>query len=368
MCYSPINIKNPNYGLKFKKGDVRSFKDCTSHYITVPCGVCEECIAVKQMQITQRIQMEALKHNLYFCTLTYNNETLPVIETSTGFKIRYADIKDVQNMMKRIRKRIPYELRYLGVNELGTKRGRPHFHLILITKKSSTPKKSDIVNQEAELFNLVKEEWRRNYGSKRHPEYKPLCTYVRKIIRGEIKTTYDLHYINPGATADGTMNVAFYVSKYMMKPSNRGRRLQQALKLNLDELEYEQIWKIIHNRLFASEYLGDPKDEDVIKKLKQDIAISEGEFAKFFNPDTGQSFPLSRYYKKFGTIYGYDEALKFYNAQHKIGTKDIDSPHYNIERTSTQEIDMKIERGKRRRKIVEENCKDGDFNLLLEKS
>lgn len=125
MCLSPVRIKNPNLGLT---GPTAFYKDTVSHYIDVPCGVCAECVASRQLQFVQRLQMEELVNHLFFCTLTYNDDMLPVVSTSTGYNIRYADVRDVQNMFKRLRKRNAFgrPFRYFGVSELGSKRGRPH--------------------------------------------------------------------------------------------------------------------------------------------------------------------------------------------------------------------------------------------------
>lgn len=125
MCISPIRIKNPNLGLI---GPNAQFKDTISHYINVPCGVCPQCVANRQMQYVQRLQMEELVNHLFMCSLTYNNESMPVVTTSTGYDIRYADVSDVQKMFKRLRKRNAFgrPFRYFGASELGTKKGRPH--------------------------------------------------------------------------------------------------------------------------------------------------------------------------------------------------------------------------------------------------
>lgn len=125
MCISPIRIKNPNLGLI---GPNAQFKDTISHYINVPCGVCPQCIANRQMQYVQRLQMESLVNHFFMCTLTYNNESIPIVTTSTGYDIRYADVSDVQKMFKRLRKSNAFgrPFRYFGVSELGSSKGRPH--------------------------------------------------------------------------------------------------------------------------------------------------------------------------------------------------------------------------------------------------
>lgn len=126
MCTNPQTIPNPNFGCQDK--GFGFMKDCSSRYIVVPCGHCPECIANKQMQFVQRIQMEELDNHLFFASLTYNDEMMPETACSNGHIIRFADKNDVQSMMKRLRKRNAFgrPFRYLAVSELGSKKGRPH--------------------------------------------------------------------------------------------------------------------------------------------------------------------------------------------------------------------------------------------------
>lgn len=128
MCLNPILIKNVNYGNKSKLSHI---SDTTSQYIPVPCGRCSVCLALKQQYIVQRVQMESLSHDLYFGTLTYNNESLPIHEVG-DFRLAYVDICDWQKMLKMIRKHehLP-NFKYLFVTEFGGRRHRPHIHFIL---------------------------------------------------------------------------------------------------------------------------------------------------------------------------------------------------------------------------------------------
>ena len=103
LCISPISIKNPNYGKNPLPGTPFALKDCSSKMLSIPCGHCPECIALKQMYLVQRVQMEAINNYLFFCTLTYNNKMLPKVVTSTGYEIAYADVRDIQLLFKRIR-------------------------------------------------------------------------------------------------------------------------------------------------------------------------------------------------------------------------------------------------------------------------
>lgn len=176
---------------------------------------------------------------------------------------------------------------------------------------------------ERHLFRCVLDEWRRNYGSVRKPDYRPLCTYVHKVINGKVRTNYDLHYVNPRLSDGGSADVAFYVLKYMLKPSSREQKLQQALKLNLDEDEYNDIWSLVRSRSFYSLHFGlsgDGKRKDwkpsqkIIDYVKGCVSKSKrsSDYPEFINPVSGQHFPLSRFYKGFGDCFSVSDALDFY--------------------------------------------------------
>lgn len=124
MCTSPIKIPNPNRGKDPTKFPYM-LKDCTSQYIWMNCGHCAECIALDQMYFIQRVQMEALNNWLFMGTVTYKNETIPKIDTSSGYQYRYTDYKDIYDMIRRLKKNntfgIPF--RYVYVTERGGKGG-----------------------------------------------------------------------------------------------------------------------------------------------------------------------------------------------------------------------------------------------------
>lgn len=319
LCISPISIENPNYGKKFTPGDVFSLKDCTSRFIRIPCGHCPECIQLKQMYIVQRIQMQSLNNYIFFATLTYNKESLPSIITSTGYNIAYADKRDLQNCFKRLRKSNVFTrpFSYIYVSERGKDKGRPHFHVIFTVPKYPSDDKYTWQNLEKIMFDSLLAEWRRNYGSHKQPVYRPLCTYKVIYKRGRRYSNYDLHCVRPLSDDDGLASVGFYVLKYMLKRSDRETRLQQALHLNLPDDEYLDTWKLVKSCCIASKGFGlnvDSEgniDPDILSHLKYGITVSE-DFPKFFNPSTGQSFPLSRYYKSRGDIYGFSDAIRFY--------------------------------------------------------
>lgn len=188
------------------------------------------------------------------------------------------------------------------------------------------------------MFSEVLAEWRRNIAvNKRgkpdtaHPVYKPLCTYVRRFIRGRIRTNYDLHWVDPSASSGGSADVCFYVMKYMLKPSNRAIRLQQALHLNLDDDEYDKIWSLVRPRHFESGALGygvsdlsSPGSASsyyrVLEHLRCGIEMSKKDvpvgdpIPLFFSPVDGHSSPLAKYYKSNPNVFDMNDFLDFFYA------------------------------------------------------
>lgn len=328
MCLHPLLIPNPNQGKHYPKGDIRNLADCTSQYIYVPCGHCPQCIAVKQMYIVQRVQMESLENHLFFATLTYNKESLPSITTSTGYSIPYADISDVQNCFKRLRKSNAFgrPFRYFAVTERGSTYGRPHVHCLFFVPKYPGDTMLDCLSLENTIFHALLDEWKRNYGSTRVPVYRPLCTYYRKFIGGKLSATYDCHYALPSETDAGLASVAFYVCKYMLKPSTKEVRLQQALRLNLPDDEYETVWKTVRSRYFASKRFG--YNSSAVRHLRDSIDLSirhKMDYPCFVNPDSGQTFPLARYYRSKGDILSFEDGLRFYEISHNEANTNVDS-------------------------------------------
>lgn len=308
MCVSPVLIRNPNYQNRTEL--IQKISDTESEYIKVPCNHCPECVSARQNQLVDRCRCLSLDHYIFFCTLTYNRQSLPHLSTSTGFDIPYADISDVQKMFKRIRKSDLFgrPFLYFGVSERGKKGSRPHFHLLLFLKKYDDDDKLTPAKLESTLRPLVLKEWRRNYGSNRVPVWKPLCTYRSKYVGGKRYSNYDLHYVVPHSSEHGSDDVAFYVSKYILKSSENEKRLQQALHLNLvkvfddgsvDDLEYNNVWSVVRSRSFFSKGFGAATDMEVnFVKGCIERSKSDPDGLKFFHQD-GSSSQLPRYYRKF---------------------------------------------------------------------
>ena len=69
MCVSPITLK--------KKRPDGSFS-----FVQVPCGKCHECVSKKHSAFALEAVLEArAASSMYFVTLTYRNDTVPIIGT-----------------------------------------------------------------------------------------------------------------------------------------------------------------------------------------------------------------------------------------------------------------------------------------------
>lgn len=288
MCISPITIDNPYYRLGTK--GLNYLKNTADFKIVVPCGSCPQCIAMRQSFYLQRIQMESLRSDLFFFTLTYNNESL--IFTDIGeYNIAFPCLEDISNMFKRLRAQ-GHKFRVSYVSEYGSKRHRPHFHGILAVERSD----EHFTVVEKRFKNLFWNEWRRNYGSSRSPLWYKLFTPVYKRDRC---TTFDFHYVEP--VRDHDNDVSYYVSKYITKYDSWIRKLLQ--KISLDEsLSNEEIiylTSLLKPRCITSKDFGD-WEHPVINAYINKCAARESLFTypQYYDIYTGKQMPMAPYYGK----------------------------------------------------------------------
>lgn len=219
--------------------------------------------------------------------------------------------------------------------------GLINFHILFLVPKHDDDDLNVCLGLQKVLFDEVLSEWKRNFGSRKFPDYKPLCSYVRKVVHGRLRTNFDLHYVNPVLSSGAESDVSFYVLKYMLKPSDRAIRLQQALKLNLPEDEFVDIWKLVRCRHFESEGLGLGTSryvsdnghrnyvipDKVLSHLRRGIDLSKRKQDEpipfFFSPIDGSSSPLAKYYKSKGEVFNQQDFLDFFYASKKIGADNV---------------------------------------------
>ena len=344
MCISPIKIKNVNrqsgnkYRSPLRVGTPMALKDCTCQYIEVPCGHCCECIQKRQNDIVQRVQMESLGCYLYFVTLTYDNAHIPNLVTSKGEVFTYASVDDLQKCLKRVRKYFTVPFRFFATSERGSLRLRPHWHVLLFVPKSITDDENTCYGYEKTLFDLFKKFWSINVGTRKNPIYENLYQYKRTMKNGKLSATFDLHYVRPTET-DTCSNVAFYVSKYMVKYSDNKLRIK--IKNNYDSDEATEIIETIKCRSLRSVAFGSKiyvgkaghrvdESAEISQYLRSCIDKSienKLEYPCFFYVDTGKNYPLSSYLrKKFMT---FNDALYWYFNKQET---DIDTIIYHCDK------------------------------------
>ena len=117
----------------------------------IPCGQCIQCRIRQREDWTTRIELEARQwkpDEVWFITLTYDDEHVPGLILNTGEVVRKAQYTwkpgkdrpesvqslwypDIQNFLKRLRKAYRGQLRYFIAGEYGEQTARPHYHMIL---------------------------------------------------------------------------------------------------------------------------------------------------------------------------------------------------------------------------------------------
>lgn len=164
-CYKPlIRLYNPDnreqsgrvYSLaRFSQlsGKQLKYEDLMYNpkVMLIPCGKCIGCRIRQREDWTTRIELEARdypKEQVWFITLTYDDEHVPGMIVKTGELIRKVQYtwkpgekrpssvqillyEDIQKFLKRLRKAYKGKLRYFVAGEYGEQTARPHYHMIL---------------------------------------------------------------------------------------------------------------------------------------------------------------------------------------------------------------------------------------------
>lgn len=135
--------------------------------VTVPCGKCLACRIARVRDWSVRLLDESscYEHSC-FITLTYSDENLPLTNCGKATLVK----SDLQKFFKRLRKALPYSVKYFACGEMGDTTGRPHYHAIVF---NLDPKDSDLVSRSWPFGFVVVE----NVNIQR---IKYVCGYVEK--------------------------------------------------------------------------------------------------------------------------------------------------------------------------------------------
>ena len=363
MCIAPIILENPYYnrGVTVEYNGVKNRIDIggtydflhntVDRYITVPCGKCSQCISTRQNYYVQRIQMESIRSELFYFTLTYANRGLTFTD-KLGYHIPYPNFSDIQNLFKRLRNELPHPILTFVVSEYGSKRKRPHYHGFIAVNKQDikTYYRGSHLHCEKKLYQLVLSQWKRNIAktinkktkqvitNTRSPHWLKLCDFVYKNKR----CTYDLHWVQPIINHDN--DVSYYVTKYLIKYDERTENLLTKISIarkynayndvNPDSY-YKELISQLKPRAVMSKKFGDyqyPPIRDYILKCIN----KSTEYPQFFDINTGKAMLLSPYYRKHlvPTEYYIQRFHTYYNALNNSPLThllDILSDSYNPE-------------------------------------
>lgn len=112
--------------------------------LILPCGKCKECISKRALEWALRARHEMAMHNENsFITLTYDEKNL---------KSEFIIKPDFQNFMKRLRKKLQRNIRYMVSYEYGSQKFRPHMHAIIFGWDPANQKKLKKTSSGHQLF------------------------------------------------------------------------------------------------------------------------------------------------------------------------------------------------------------------------
>ena len=173
--------------------------------------------------------------------------------------------------------------------------------------------------------------WKTNVSnSTKHPIYEPNLIYKTLWKHGILYRNYDLSFVDSYYHKEGISNVAFYTIKYMLKPNPKIQHRQQALRLNLDEVEYTNVWNLIKPKKMVSHGFGWLDEHgkvypSIVNHLRKGISTTPNDslFPMFFSPYNGFSSPLCDYYKSKGNVFTMKDAVEFAMRQDSVSEKDL---------------------------------------------
>jgi len=111
----------------------------TNQWMALPCGKCPNCMKRRTSGWSFRLIKEGERsETALFVTLTYDTKYVPL--TKNGFMTLKK--RDIQTFMKRLRKLSDNKLKYYVCGEYGSKRDRPHYHLIIFNADAECVEKA----------------------------------------------------------------------------------------------------------------------------------------------------------------------------------------------------------------------------------
>lgn len=256
MCLSPIEIPNPyhKYGSFQLPNEFRRFTPSGSK-IKVPCGHCSECLLSKSDSFIQRCEIESLTSHVVSVMLSYSPRAIPtttVFDPETGKEhlVAYPDNNHIANLIKRLRNNDSFggrDFRYFAVSEYGSKRHRPHWHILFFISRRTGETPQELQSLLDLLKASIFEYWSDNIGTRKHPIYRPFIELATTTHNGKTYSNYYFKLVTPlRPDSDGNLapiplsqeyldaindpsSFVSYLTKYLYKSSAFERDLADVL-------------------------------------------------------------------------------------------------------------------------------------------
>lgn len=185
-CLSPLT------GYRTKSGQIThnprfAIDDGT---VTVSCKQCIECRLRRSASWATRCIHEAsLFQNNSFITLTYSPEHLPEGGTLV--------VKDFQDFMKRLRKRVGSGVRFFHCGEYGETTSRPHYHALLFNldfhDKQEWKKRDEFTYYSSPFLSEV---WGKGHCTIGEVNFLTAAYVARYVLKKVTGPAADNHYQN----------------------------------------------------------------------------------------------------------------------------------------------------------------------------
>lgn len=243
-CTNPLVMKNGKfaqhrwtspsgnhfmYRFDVKEGDVYEWN--TQQF---RCRKCVHCIQARAKEWSIRCYLESLKHEKKcILTLTYENSPRTLVE------------KDVQDFLKRLRKKIGVKILYYYCGEYGTLHKRPHYHMILFGYCFDDLKFWE--NRNGRVYyrsNICEEIWQHGIVSIDSNPTSEGISYTVGYTAGKIYQQYDKSLSAPYQRMSRRPAIASnYADEHILKIIENGHLYVNGEKVNLPEYFMQKIKK-----------------------------------------------------------------------------------------------------------------------------
>lgn len=223
-------VEDPDKDFRYNSYFLNDDGFCVDFFINVPCGKCDACKKryIGSLRQRARFACEECDTDVLFVTLSYNNDHLPA-----GC---LPSMRDVQLFKKRLselcRSRYGVNLKYFVCSEIGSKTGRPHYHMLIYNFPNFRMLNDVEIPFKIQHFMYC---WRENERDGKHMLSFPKYVSNNYRVFKQDVTAKDYDSKSFGFVSLRVVNsiqASSYVSKYVSKHAT-DKRLFKSISVNL---------------------------------------------------------------------------------------------------------------------------------------